>query len=251
MNKIHILPLEATTSNALQQVNPKAYMFLTHLCDDADYVRSALEYNGYRILDNSLIELGGAVSIQELMQAADKIHAHEIILPDVFQNGPATLKAVEKATSTFKTIMDFEHQGYKWIHNHRPKFMAVAQGRDVEEFTACYNELRKLISTGDIDVIGIPKVCAKMHPIGRPGFESLWCHDTVEIHLLGLWYAWTELDAYVYPERIRSVDSVLGTYLFLHNMRTNQVRPDGYTVDLAMNMSQNQRDRLIMYLKGW
>ena len=115
--------------------------------------------------------------------------------------------------------------------------MAVAQGKDVREFMKCFNAL---CAIPEINTIGIPKRCAKLHPQGRPFFERLWtgANNNVkkDIHLLGLWYSYEELYRYQYPDRIRSVDTCLASFHASH-MDPNlfnpwAVRPDGHTIDL-------------------
>ena len=53
----------------------KTVMLLTHLVERyPEYIEEALKHpNNYKILDNSLIELKGALSMERLIDAADKI----------------------------------------------------------------------------------------------------------------------------------------------------------------------------------
>lgn len=217
----------------LVQNQPMA-MFLTHLVENSpEYAKFARNYTGYKILDNSLIELGEAVSIERVLNAAKTIKADEIILEDVFGKGPETIDAVNSNIEDYK--------GYKWdesiIGCKKPKLMAVAQGRDAREFRKCFNAL---CAIPEISTIGIPKRCAKLHPQGRPFFERLWtgANNNVkkDIHLLGLWYSYEELYRYQYPDRIRSVDTCLASFHASHMNSTLfnpwAVRPDGYTIDL-------------------
>lgn len=205
-------------------------MFLTHLVEHSvGYSNFARYFKGYKILDNSLIELGDAVSTTRLVNAALAINADEIILPDVFRNGPATLASTEKALRECKKIEQD-------LNLERPfKYMGVCQGNDPREFAECF---RRMLGLG-LDVIGIPKVCAKLHPKGRPYFEYLWREmcwnvDTPpQIHLLGLWYNYNELVQYQYPKDIRSVDTCLATFFAKHSISPiTGTRPDGFTVDL-------------------
>jgi hypothetical protein len=199
-------------------------MFLTHLVEKypayADFARN---FGGYKILDNSLIELQGSVSLERIIMAARVIGADEIILPDVFQDCSNTLGAVQAALNRLKRM-------YGELENVPYKLMAVAQGCNEVEWARCYHTLNNIPR---IDCIGIPKVCATMHPAGRPGFEEYWIPEPrKEIHLLGLWYSFTELSQYRRPELIRGCDSCSWAYMHIHGMGDNCVRPDGYTVDL-------------------
>lgn len=219
MQIINIFPL----GNISLEYTQPMHMFLTHMVEKYPaYEAAARNVGGYKILDNSLIELGGAVDLDRVLAAAEKIHADEIILPDVFQDGPATVKAVQDALQ-YLTKM--------WPKRNWPfKLMAVAHGKDVEEWYECYKEL---MTMPDIDVIGIPKVCSKMHPKGRPFFVNEMCNLYGKPHhLLGMWYSFTELAEYTNLERIRSCDTVLLGFMAKYGIHVLGVRPDGFTVDL-------------------
>lgn len=219
MKLINIFPL----GNLCLEYGQDMHMFLTHLVEKYPmYADTALNVRGYKILDNSLIELGGSVALERVLAAAERIRADEIILPDVFQDGPATIKAVKES---------LQYLTERWPNRDWPyKLMAVAQGKDIEEWLECYHELMVM---PDINVIGIPKVCAKMHPKGRPYFVDELCNPTVkEHHLLGLWYSLTELSEYKHLEWIRSCDTVLLGYMAKCGLHSYGVRPDGFTVDL-------------------
>lgn len=194
-------------------------MFLTHMVlEDEKYREFAKEYSGYKILDNSLIELGGAVSLEKVLEAAEMIAADEIILPDVFQDASATIKSVKESLDYLKE---------KGITKY--KLMAVAQGSTVEDWSACFSVLCEM---PEIDVIGIPKVLAKTHPEGRPFFEQFWEGCEKEIHLLGLWYSFSEFMEYEHLDKIRSCDTCQLAYILVNGLNFYSVRPDGFTVDL-------------------
>lgn len=223
MKLINIFPL----GNLCQHVSQDMHMFLTHLVEKYPfYAEYAKNVKGYKILDNSLIELGGAVDLKRVLAAAEKIGADEIILPDVFQKGPETLEAVEKALKELNEL--YPHQSCPY------KLMAVAQGRDEQEWYECY---MSLLENHEIDVIGVPKVLAKMHPKGRPHFVNNMCNlFAKEHHLLGLWYSMTELNEYERPQDIRSCDTVLLGYMAKYGLQACGVRPDGFTVDLELDV---------------
>ena len=94
MYLINIFPL----GNICLESNQRMHMFLTHMVEKYPaYTEAARNAPGYKILDNSLIELGGAVDLERVVKAAEYIGADEIILPDVFQDGSATIVAVQLA----------------------------------------------------------------------------------------------------------------------------------------------------------
>lgn len=235
MRLINIFPL----GNLGMHYTQDMHMFLTHLVEKYPfYAKLAKEVKGYKILDNSLIELGGAVNLQRVLDAAARIDADEIILPDVFQDGPATIKAVEEA---IKELLKVYPDG-----NFPFKIMAVAQGRDEYEWFECY---QKLLLNNFVNVIGIPKVLAKMHPQGRPHFVNELCDlQAKPHHLLGLWYSMSELNEYERIDDIRSCDTVLSGYMAKHGLSAAGVRPDGYTVNLEEDVidysNYNTRDNI-------
>lgn len=219
MQLINIFPL----GNICLEYQQNMHMYLTHMVEKYPlYAKIARESEGYKILDNSLIELGGAVDLGRVLKAAATIGADEIILPDVFQDGPATIKAVLTSLNQLREM----YPNSDWPY----KLMAVAHGRDETEWRDCYNQL---LSMRDIDVIGIPKVCAKMHPGGRPYFVNNFCHlEAKEHHLLGLWYSFSEFMEYENLSAIRSCDTVLMGFMAKYHLNSTATRPDGFTVDL-------------------
>lgn len=221
MYLINIFPIP----NIEMEQKQTMHMFLTHLVEsNPTYRKAAFEAPGYKILDNSLIELGGAVDLERVLEAAEVIHADEIILPDVFQKGPETLEVVAQSIEYLKSAYPY---GCPY------RVMAVAQGRNKDEWARCYNKLLKM---PEVDVIGIPKICAKMHPQGRAYFIKQICSlGAKEHHLLGLWYSFSEFSAYPQEvlDKIRSCDTCHLSYLAKHGLNIMDVRPDGFTVDLV------------------
>lgn len=212
------------------------HMVLTHLVENYPHYREFMEKEeGYKILDNSLIELGGAVTTERLMKAAISVGADEIILPDIFKDKDRTIAAVDSSLYWLDTCSSDGDRG---------KVMAVAQGSTLSEIAACFEHF---MSYKEIDVIGIPKVasvlpwsvsdiCTNSGPIGRHALEYLWRDRGLdkEIHLLGCWYSWAELSMFQAPEQIRSVDSCLRSFFYAHNC---SLRPEGMTVDLEKSLS--------------
>ena len=142
MKLINIFPL----NNMVMEYSQYTHMFLTHMVEKYPlYEKIARECSGYKILDNSLIELGGSVDISRVIDVAERIGANEIILPDVFRSSHETLKTVESALKVIK----------EKYSEKRFTLMAVAQGDSVESWNECYKEL---LLNPEIDVIGVPKV---------------------------------------------------------------------------------------------
>ena len=219
MKLINIFPL----NNMVMEYSQYTHMFLTHMVEKYPlYEKIARECSGYKILDNSLIELGGSVDISRVIDVAERIGANEIILPDVFRSSHETLKTVESALKVIK----------EKYSEKRFTLMAVAQGDSVESWNECYKEL---LLNPEIDVIGVPKVCAKLHPAGRAYFVNNLCNYENKVHhLLGLWYSFTEFDDFNLRamRSIRSCDTCHLGYLAKYNLKLYSTRPDGYTLDL-------------------
>lgn len=227
MQIINIVPV----GNICMEYTQPMHMYLTHLVEKYPmYIKVAQQAGGYKILDNSLIELGNAMTIERVLDAAEKIKAHEIILPDVFQDCDGTLRAIDAAL----TEIDWRYSGECPFN-----LMAVAQGKTWDEWDKCYEQL---MADDRINVIGIPKVCAKMLPGGRPEvMRRSQCRlSDKKHHLLGLWYSASELYQYEHPELIRSCDTVLASFIAKHNLTAMSVRPDGFTVDLENDVINPQ-----------
>lgn len=219
----HIFPISTLSLMADQKFN----MFLTHLAMKYPFYKEyakKLSITSYTILDNSLIENNGtAMSLEDVLSVAEYIRPKEIILPDVFLNAEATK---ESAINALKQLRE------RYGENIPFNLMGVVQGKtfeEIQDMVKFYNAIP------NIHTIGIPKILSKYHPKGRPGFESAWnisntnCKD---IHLLGLYYSFDELNQYKHPENIRSVDTCHISYLAKHHLDLHDVRPDGFTVDL-------------------
>lgn len=182
--------------------NPKV-MLLTHLVEkDPEYIEEALRHpQTYIILDNSLIELGGALSMERLVAAAEKVHADEIILPDVFKDCKKTMESVQ---SSIRWLREKNLLG-------KYRLMAVCHGATEELFTECYKTLNRL---PEIDVIGIPKVMSSFDWVAdrsRASLYDIFKDSCKEIHFLGSWYQLGEL-LDLPPEvkrKVRSCDTCL------------------------------------------
>ena len=210
---IHSLP------NIDREYDQNIHMFLTHLVEkDEHYRKVARECKGFKILDNSLIEMGSAMDPSRVIEAALEIGANEVVLPDVFCDGLGTMTAIQESLPVFVKEVP-------WCQR-----MAVVQGRTLEEWLDC---LRYIEAQTSIDTIGIPKICAKMHPRGRRWFVErvIESGTTKNIHLLGLWYTYQEFNKWPDElfQRIRSVDTIMEEWF---DKIDSPVRPDGWTIDL-------------------
>lgn len=191
-------------------------MLLAHL---KDYYPKAHNKNCYVIMDNSLIELGGAVDVETVYNAAKQCGADEFILPDVFQDAKATIT----------TVME----SIEWLrcNNHlgEMRLMAVCQGATIDDFIRCFRTLEQI---PEIHCIGIPKVAATLMPGGRPALEHLWEGSPKAIHLLGCWTNLSEFTRYQRPALIRSCDTCIPALLSTHDIRNAWCDRPEKTIDL-------------------
>lgn len=225
MKFAHIVPIAN-----LENIRGQEYsMFLTHLVEKyPEYKQFAKEAKGFKILDNSLIELGDAVSLDRVMYAAHEIEADEFVLPDKFLDKDVTLQRVTKALDTLKSRYTFSKE-YSF------KLMAVVQGKNEEEWFKCFEELNKI---DEITTLGIPKVLSTLHPWGRPYFIRNMPKTDKEIHLLGVWETITELGILTTNDikKIRGVDSSLPAVLALNQKSGLNKRHQNDIIDLERDV---------------
>lgn len=184
--------------------NSDMVMLLAHLSkDNPAYVMNAVihDKNCYKIIDNSVVELGKAFSMQELLKQAQSCLADEIVLPDVYRDGKGTVQKVIESIEWLRQHM--------WLNEF--KLMAVCHGNNVEEFTETFNTLN---SIPEIDVIGIPRIICEWAG-NRGSVADIFTQTTKEIHLLGCYDSFKELSTFKeeHLERIRSIDTSLPALL--------------------------------------
>lgn len=182
------------------------HMALTHLVlSDPQYAKFYLERSlrgDYVILDNSIIELGSAMSMDVILDAAARIKAHEIILPDVLRDRQGTLDLIDDV------LCKYGAQLAKY------KLMAVAQGQNTSEWLMCYSNLATAYP--EITCIGIPKLTSSYEdlPNGRRQLCDMLTSSQVintdkSHHLLGVWDNPIEIKYSARHKWIRGVDTIL------------------------------------------
>lgn len=157
----------------------------------------------FLMLDNSVVETGTPMPVEELIEKAKMVNADEIIVPDYFMDCDATIEAA----------IDYIPVIRKALPNVR--IMVVPQGKTIEEWTYCLREILLL----DCDTIGIPKVLTKIADHAQARLMLLTELQHIlrgrEIHLLGCWENPTELTVvqkYVHNgaiPKVRSCDSAI------------------------------------------
>lgn len=185
--------------------------------------------NSYLILDNSIVELGESVKLQDILKAADEVNANEIILRDAYPLGAPTRQRIQ------------EDIDYLREHNLTKKYnlMAVCHGENKEEFIKTFNFIN---SIPEITCIGIPKVLSKWCG-DRKELANIWMNTDKEIHLLGSWYTLGELISLPQDIRlvVRSCDTCLPALNVIQNIGVYDNRNG--TIDLEKEYPELTEER--------
>lgn len=213
-------------------------MCLTHLVQKypeyKEMVKNRPE-NCYVMLDNSIVELGESVSLQNILDAAEEVKANEIILRDSYPNGE---KTIERIKEDIQYLRDNNLIG-------KYKLMAVCHGENIEEFKKTFNFIN---SIPEIDVIGIPKVLSRW--VGeRAKLSNIFMNTNKQLHFLGSWYSLKELidlpkDVW---DRVRSCDTCLPALYVIQNKTVLEDR-DG-TIDLEKEYPELTKEKYESKLK--
>lgn len=113
------------------------HLLLSHLFKRPGYLKhykQQREIGAYLVLDNAAHENKAGEDCLLLIDKALKVNAQEIVVPDVLEDGPAT---VEKAVVALETW--FERS--ELMKTYNPALMYVPQGKDVHEWKQCLHEL--------------------------------------------------------------------------------------------------------------
>lgn len=97
------------------------------------FVKNCTRYNTV-IMDNSVVELGGAVDLDMVEEAVEATRAGVVVLPDVYLYGPATVEA------TLTAIQPWFNRLTK-LAMPIPQFMCVPQGQTYNEWVKCAEAL--------------------------------------------------------------------------------------------------------------
>lgn len=137
------------------------------------YTRRGIEI----ILDNSVIELGNAVDLDMIVQAAKIVNPTTTVLPDVLLNSDETVSSCLKALDTWG--WKFQAEGI------RPDFMIIPQGRNLEDWIGC---AEAFADEPRINFWGIPRNVVAQEDIGsRIGLPAICrgLNRNRQIHMLG------------------------------------------------------------------
>lgn len=219
--------------------NNKFNMLLAHLCKYKEYVEWAKNLKGYKIMDNSIIELGNAFSFEDLIECALECEVDEIILPDVFKKPEESNKLGEECIIKYKKMIE-ENPNIKF-----PKLMMVCHGNNLEEFKSSFEHIN---SIKEINTIGIPKVTSTWCG-NRSNLYNIFKNTDKEIHLLGCWYTLREIGSFSKEafNKIRTIDTCLPALLSLTTDDPFIDRNLERTIDLENDKINLENYNKIMY----
>ncbi|WP_330335596.1 hypothetical protein OHS33_38845 (plasmid) [Streptomyces sp. NBC_00536] len=146
-----------------------------------DFFRRETERGAEIIVDNGVFDLGHALPAADLVKAGHAVKAREIILPDVMRDGPATLKASERAAREIRDLAGADF-----------RLCAVLHAADDEEWKRTYDAL---VSNSEIGAIALPasrrpapedQLCRTRWAATRYLEERGLVEDRIVYRLLGL-----------------------------------------------------------------
>lgn len=208
----------------------KMHLVLAHLLKNpvyAEFYRNRRRWGDYLILDNSAHEMGRGQDILGLLKLGERLHAQEIVLPDVLFDASGTIQATSDALMTLVSL------GIDAIY--QPRWMLVPQGETPIDYSVCLDTLlwkyeivmQNFPNYFTPPVLGISKDYATT--FGQPYFRSI-IETVIEykrtripgmsIHLLG-WPKpiWDMSDiAREFGDDIRSTDSARVSTFAYHRM---------------------------------
>lgn len=153
------------------------HLLLAHdvLAHPADY-ENVYAGRGYTILmDNSLVELGYAMPIAEVLEAAKIVGAQYLVLPDKLSDMEATIDMTLKALGEWGTIDSKKREGMG--------LLPVLQGKNMRELNIMLNRFCMNFTTGGITGMCVPRVIADT--IGTRSEIIALTSRYYNIHMLG------------------------------------------------------------------
>lgn len=197
------------------------HLLLAHLFKNKAYsahYTTERERGAYLILDNSAHEFGEGLRPHTLLDCACAVRAQEVVVPDALDDSALT---VQKAVEALEEWFERDDQRIRELN---PALMYVPQGKDLDDYYACMEELIHLHEymahrkdTRRDFVLGISKdydqwSCTLMEILETvEGVrESLWEDKEIKMHVHLLGWPKNLWNLNVYARRfpwIRSTDS--------------------------------------------
>ncbi len=185
-------------SSLLKDIQPLTDFdfILTHLVlKDEIYAKHYRDSKNFKILDNSVNELGEPCSIEEMVQALDILGSVDFIVPpDYLGNLRMTREALEQSLGI-------------WEYD---ELLPVVQGQDLEEVDRCIEYLRDM----DFSKVAVPYdiTCSRtdsrdqMAKGRQTVVGRIVRRSSLEVHLLGF-TTLEELKRYQGDTQVESIDT--------------------------------------------
>lgn len=192
----------------------------------------------YIIMDNSLIELGLPLPVDDVLKAGATVGAKAIVLPDMLGDKNETLWATRKALDSLTYIRKYSpNESYP----RHVKTLGVAQGQTLEQIVEC---AKVMVKTLKVDIISVPRhVTAKLG--SRTEVTRVVAKMGVPIHLLGFSdNLWDDFWTLTTIPRVMGIDSAVPIWYGLQGfnfptdppMRADYGRrPDDYESQSSIN----------------
>lgn len=171
---------------AIRNMLPSYHLLLAHdIVERPDRYQAVFQnMKGERtiILDNSITELGTAVDVEVISDAARAVKANVIILPDVYKDAQATIKSTEENYDIYLRHFD------KALGPDNYSFMVVPQGKTIAEFAWCAEQLSTMSYNrySKIHWWGVPRNAADLHGTRKHAIQICAALDPSRaIHMLG------------------------------------------------------------------
>lgn len=180
-----------------------------------DFYHTASQNGLIVTMDNSLWELGEAMTFDKLMEACKLIGPTELIAPDRFRDGPSTLQMLQEFVDKMHRVFGDGEVPFGGI-------FAVSHGKDREEWLDCFDRLN---DNPFVATIGLPKVLSEIwDPGGRIGcVEFLEATGRIvegkNYHCLGIWTDPIEVMLLAKHKWIRSLDTALPIHAGMQSIR--------------------------------
>lgn len=157
------------------------HLLLAH--DVAEHAKEYRQFFGLHrnmtiIMDNSVIELGGAVDLKVVKAACTAVDSTTVVLPDVLLDSKATVESCLAALEVWPAQ-------FAELFGHRTDrgFMIVPQGRSLAEFAWCAEQFA---SNPNINFWGVPRNLVKEIGSRARAIDIVSCiNPNRRIHMLG------------------------------------------------------------------
>lgn len=254
MKKVPTKFLPVAPINILDQLTKRGCIDRFYLAHDVvkskyreAYINSNVSPLSYTILDNSVIELGGAVNIDIVKDAQSIVQADIVVLPDV----------LEKSKETSQIVKETYGMWFETFNNSKPKdfthLMFVPQGETLKDWISCLvttmNYLEKTYGKTKVPTyIGIPRNTTDRITTSRYHLANIVAtlFPYCKIHLLGFSDNFVDDVLSAKHPAVASIDSAVPIRIADHGLSVEQLwhtqppkRGEWWNTDFKDAMEQN------------